>query len=840
PQRAAAYNCGERQFQPISVALSNPVAGALSTYSIVTKVPDLPGCDLSRFTEITITFPDDTDAGTITSGLLNGNHFAFQPMGNAVTLIAPIPVDYDAPLIISLLKVTNPVKSGVKTLTMVGRNVLNGGIGTTTSQLYSVTAPNTTPTPTFGGPTLTFTPGTPTASPTPGRAPCGGVLTAPNNCCNGNVDPDEECDDGGACFGGANAGHACGDNSQCPGGECHGFGGDGCAANCTAEIALHFEFTGARCFGGSKDGMSCTGLRFCAGGAFPGKPCRLPADCGPANNRGACASECTTAGDGSDCAGVGACTAGDAGKIGSLCPSRLSGNLANSTLGTCQGGPRPGIPCASDSTCGDGACQNPCSPGGSGGVCRHRSTMTAESLGMVSELAVGPAMGAMDLYIGKHDIDGLVPVAVPANSVSFAPIRIPGLGCACVDGVAEPAIHGPGNAASGIIGCGVGGLPNANVDISIDHNTKPRDSRNGEGACNGGPRDGLACGADSDCSGVGCVGRGRGGGVCVAGTNAMHLCHTDAECPGSICISPDDSTCSADDPPIPDGSGSSACLETKEVCFGGSNAGTACSSNSNCRGGGTCGTACNPTSLHPNTCNGPERLSFSGAALPPGASILVGSLQTYLIASPDDDGSCRKASVCLPLTFNQSSPPAPCQIDAECASGQKCRPNYCAGVCLGGANLRQPCIRDSQCGAGGFCGYGETFGRPCTGLPDDCLGGVCQPVDAAKGFDGQPCTADDVRTAGGSVFTIPLTTGMASAGVTDANDFDSAGSGLMFGGVCTGRSQCLTSVQGQPFDCSLLASSMPAVTGATFVSAYPQLDAPIIGDVVYTRKLTAK
>ncbi|MBI3786167.1 MAG: hypothetical protein HY270_22500 [Deltaproteobacteria bacterium] len=844
PKSAAAYNCGRRPWQTISVNLSVNTAGALSIYGISTRVPNLAGCNLTKYSEIEITLPNGSDASTINSAFLNGEVGMFlHGSGTSVTFVSQVPARFNAPVNILLNGVTNPPSAGSMVLTILARNVLNGGIGTTASQPYTIGAA-TTPTPAGSTPTetSTFTPGVPTATPTPGVAACGGVLSPPSNCCNGMVDPGEECDDGGACSGGSSSGNACTVNAQCPGGECRAYGGDGCAANCTNERSVRFQFTGARCFGGFKDGQSCAGMRLCVGGAFSNKPCSTNVDCGPANDRGVCLSECDTAGDGSQCAGVGTCTAGDAGKIGLLCPSRLSGNLASSTLKTCQGGSEPGTLCVADTDCGGGGvCQNPCSPGAASGICRHQSGIVIESIGLVPEIPVGPMSGGLHLHIGKHDADGIVPVAVPANSVSFAPIRVPGLACTCIGGVSVPELHGPGNAASGIIGCGLGGLANTNVDLSVDHNTTSGDPMNGPGGCSGGTRDGLACGLDSDCgSGGTCSARGGGGGLCVGGANNQHLCHADADCPGSICSSPDDVSCSAAAPALPAGSGIPACLEKKEVCFGGTNPGAACSANSQCGSGGTCGTACNPVSAHPNVCNGPERLTFSGGASVPGSAILLTTLSSHIIGPPDDDGTCRKSSVCVPLTLNQPAAPVACAIDGECSSGQACRTAYCAGVCSGGSSAGAPCIRDTQCGVGGGCTPGSTFGQACSGLSGECDGGVCVPVAAAKGFDGLPCTADDVNTTPSVAITTPMTTGTASAGISDASGFNLSTGGLIFGGVCSGRSQCLTSVQGQAFDCSSLAGPAPSATGASFVSAYPQLDQVTIGDAVYTRKLTAK
>src|SRR5262249_26046421 len=86
-------------------------------------------------------------------------------------------------------------------------------------------------------------------------------------CGNGITEVNEECDDGGICIGGTNAGAVCTSESQCegegvcvggtneltactsdatcPGGKCikcKTFGGDGCAANCTLESTVPFNF----------------------------------------------------------------------------------------------------------------------------------------------------------------------------------------------------------------------------------------------------------------------------------------------------------------------------------------------------------------------------------------------------------------------------------------------------------------------------------------------------------------------------------------------------------------------------------------------------------------------
>jgi len=82
----------------------------------------------------------------------------------------------------------------------------------------------------------------------------------------GVVQAGEDCDDGGTCVGGDNAGSHCTAESQCRGNgvctdgvridtscrvdvdcpgsvcvRCRTFGGDGCAANCTAETDIAFD-----------------------------------------------------------------------------------------------------------------------------------------------------------------------------------------------------------------------------------------------------------------------------------------------------------------------------------------------------------------------------------------------------------------------------------------------------------------------------------------------------------------------------------------------------------------------------------------------------------------------
>jgi hypothetical protein len=708
--------------------------------------------------------------------------------------------------------------------------------------------PNGCPPPATATPSHTAPPVVNTATPTPSLSPVPPTATATatvtvpvgacgedgtGKCCNGVVDEGEDCDDGGTCVGGTSHGQACMGNSACPEGYCRAWGGDGCAANCTTEKTVRFAFTGSRCYGGAKSGQVCTSIRTCLGGAFPGKPCGTVADCGPVANRGVCTSECTTSADGSDCFGRGQCVAGDANLLGTDCPSSGAGDQK-----LCQGGPTVGRPCAADAQCGTGGvCRHPC---GTGGKCDHRSGAFLQAIGIVPFLSIGPFTGGQDLVLGKPGPDGVIPVAIPASSVHFEPVKVTGLVCACPSGIAAPEVHGPGNSGSGFIACGAGGMTNVNLDLSQDHNTTPGSPTNGQGTCAAGGRSGMVCGGDGDCPGSTCQNRGMGGGACVGGANKGKVCHADGDCPGSICVSPDDPTCSAHEPPPPLGTADVACVEKKEVCTNGDKMGQPCASNNNCGGADTpCGTECNAQSPHSGTCNGPVRLSFSGSG-PTGSGVVVTNTAIGVIGpAPADDGTCKRAGVCTTFTFGQTAAPTSCQVDSECAAGKLCSSAYCAGVCQTGTLIGKACIRSGDCGGGGFCNQGTKFSQPCSSADECGANSICQPVVPAKGFDGLPCTADDPAASKGTPQNAPTTTGIASSSVIDA--FDANGLGRLIGlGTCAGQATCITTSHGHPFSCSALLSATPSLTGGAVASAFNQIDAATVNDDVITVFQAAK
>jgi len=269
------------------------------------------------------------------------------------------------------------------------------------------------------------------------------ILTAVNNaltgCPTGGAQGAEECDDGGICIGGNKAGIACtseadcgldqdgvcvggvdsfrgcSDDNDCDGGSCvrcKTFGGDGCAANCTLENSI----------------------------ALPLEPGRLAS----------------------------------------------SGTI---TAGVCRGGDNAGQPCTADAQC----------LGLSNGFCLQGST--AAVFGPFISLPLDLS-GSTAITAGKAGPDGVIPVAMRASDVNLPKIPVSTIACACVrgavsstcggvtfykdgsqapncsEGFASPAtcpaefpcaaVHGPGNTASGVVGCGASGITPNTVNFELD------------------------------------------------------------------------------------------------------------------------------------------------------------------------------------------------------------------------------------------------------------------------------------------------------------------------------------------------------------------------------------
>ena len=279
----------------------------------------------------------------------------------------------------------------------------------------SAASPNTTPTPTTSTPSQTPTP-SPTAGESCGagcfasqrcRTPFNGFIVdgvcLPNEGCrcyfegavcgNGVKEGDEECDDGGICMGGTNAGTPCTSESQCQG--------------------------SGVCVGGTRAESACVSDSACPGGQCI--HCRTFGGDG-------CAANCTIEHDSTIDVVSGA----------------LDGEMR--LLGT-------------------------------SGMIIHGDILTIPL----------PLDGALTLTTGKPRL-GQIPIVVRAGAVRFSGIPIGALGCGCVRGIARKtcggtffdadgspsldctpgltagdgvcagrkpcaALHGDGNAMSGVIGC---------------------------------------------------------------------------------------------------------------------------------------------------------------------------------------------------------------------------------------------------------------------------------------------------------------------------------------------------------------------------------------------------
>jgi hypothetical protein len=310
--------------------------------------------------------------------------------------------------------------------------------GTPTRTATNTTAPSATPTPTA----------------TQGAAVCGDKVVQSAT--------GEECDDGGICTGGDNAGTACTSEAQCvgsgvcisgsklaaacandgacPGGKCvkcKPFGGDGCAANCTLEKTITYAL---------KPGQL---VKRCTAGANQSLACTVDADCP--------ASKCA--------------------------------------FGGCLGGANDGKPCTDKAQCPGGKCISQVLDQTTTGAFIHDGVL---------DLAL-PIAGQQSLTIGGMR-DGMITGVIKAGSSTLSPIKVGSLACACTRSVADKTcggttlnddgstatnctpnftageslcagkkpcsfVHGPGNAATAVIGCN--GLTGINLLFTQDAGMKP-------------------------------------------------------------------------------------------------------------------------------------------------------------------------------------------------------------------------------------------------------------------------------------------------------------------------------------------------------------------------------
>lgn len=263
----------------------------------------------------------------------------------------------------------------------------------------------------------------------------------PAVCGNGWVDDGEDCDDGGICIGGNRSGTTCASDDDC------GLDQDGV------------------CVGGPNDLRGCAHDIDCPDGT-----CRR---CKPFGGDG-CSASCT---------------------IETTLPfslrTEMSTALGEPDAGTCAGDPTSPLTCHHDADCtGSGDFVS--------GICSRGSTAAIFSFVVDFPAALS---GELPLVVGQAGDDGLVPVAIRADDVDLQRSDVgDALACVCPrvavgatcgglvfhrDGTpasscteefpgAVPcpadlpctAIHGPGNAGSGWIGCQ--GLAPESAELAID------------------------------------------------------------------------------------------------------------------------------------------------------------------------------------------------------------------------------------------------------------------------------------------------------------------------------------------------------------------------------------
>jgi hypothetical protein len=219
---------------------------------------------------------------------------------------------------------------------------------------------------------------------------------------------------------------------------------------------------------------------------------------------------------GEDCDDGGTCVGGVNAGMDCTADSQCVGN------GACVGGAKIGTSCAADTDCPGSRCVH-CRTFGGDGCAANCTAETTIALTLVPGVIMGldlkpgtsaavvhgdvltiplPLIGMQDVVVGKMSADGIVPFVVPADSVKFPEIPVATLACACVRGVRfktcggtlfettgsqspsctddflgktecpidKPCafVHGAGNSATGILGCGDAGLPGADISLMQD------------------------------------------------------------------------------------------------------------------------------------------------------------------------------------------------------------------------------------------------------------------------------------------------------------------------------------------------------------------------------------
>ena len=822
----------------ITVSPSSVTVSALSDYTIATMVPNVSGCDLTTLTLISIGLPADTNAGTITTGTLNGSAISFlTKSGQTVTFLSPVGVAFDQPVTIVLNSVTNPTTPGAQTLTLAASLTQLGSISQTTSQSYTISLPTLTPTvtatttltPTSSAtltrtatstvtdtPVATVTPtstltATSTQTVTPTQGPCN--VAAPGNPC---------------IPGGGGRGTDCISEwvaTPQPASNRSGFPGqrlvctegdptcdfDTNIGSCTFHVRLCFNNTDPR-------------LQRCTPSDVASFAVRLP---NPQRLR-----------DAADSVNLAALTSAFPGATSALnrCSDLLdiqvplralrSGRFTTgrkslrvrttTSLGqvdtdslrlTC----RP-------STCGNGHVEPPeqCDDGnrisgdGCSADCRFESSPTSTSTPTVTNTATpnGPTGTPTNTAPPTQ-----TPSVTTTPSITSTPTITPTFPPAvCGNGIVEP----------------------------------PAEECDDGGICIGGSNAGTTCTAESDCIGH---------GVCVDSAKYGTECASDSDCPGGRCVH-----CK----PFGGDGCSANCTQEYDVTFTLVNGVV---SNNQIQPGTSGAT------VHSNGIIKQIPIPLSGTQ-----NLTVGKTRDGVIPV-----AIKAASVNFPraqvstiaCACVRAIPAKSCGgtvFDADGSISTDCTPDYTAGdsVCTGAG--KNPCAfvhgpgnsASGRIGCDGLDGINLTYFQdsrgnqdppecsttnttPCAAPPVITLDGTggpgsamiinstaigqvtgnCSGSGAAYGPDGKFCTNDDPQSSRGQVQTLPAVTGNATSEIDNINGANGTNLGPY-------------TVSGSVFSCAAIAAPTPSLSGAGIAVAFTAPNQPTLQDIAVTSTQVAQ
>jgi hypothetical protein len=564
---------------------------------------------------------------------------------------------------------------------------------------------------------------TPTLAASPTPTPTATSAVTPRLCGNGIVDAGagEDCDDGGTCIGGTNAN-----------------------THCTSEA-------------------DCMGSGVCEGGINIERVCDVDADC-----PGSSCIHCKTMG-GDGCAAN--CTFET-----TLNTSLVPGSPANSPA-----------------------------PGTSSAVVRTDGAITTLPLAL---------SGSLVQVYGKER-NGMIPFVQPANGLKYSAIKVGTVACACVRAAAfkscggtifnkdgslttnctplytkgdsecigqKPCtfVHGPGNSATGIVGCN--GLDAANLFFAQDAGQPPGGTPTPYPPAPTPPPGAgqpiITLGNDCECTNDAGCGTGQTCNLSGAAKGRCS-CLADADCPQAPQI------------------GIGVCPRN---CAGSPFGAIKCTSDADC-GGGTCPVgACIPS------------VCATGLACPTGQSCTTGGPGSTLTLSSTAIGTVQPPQFAKPNICNVTLGPTP----SVATAGYGADKIYCYN-CAGGTNKGKPCGTDADC-PGSFCSDDD---------PEGCVGGSNA---------GQPCSTDldcpggTCVNARGSIQTLPVVSGTATGLITNA----------FFQGGNTIKSLGPFSVVGAKTDCALLTAPTPSSSGAATAGVFGQLNQPQLADSVVTNLLVTQ